>query len=154
MKKKRNWKWKNPYIALERRTLCFSSYKNYKLKVKLWWVGASKRKKRVFFVWFILSEGIFFNICVLSQCIVYWIRFQNIHTFTYQKILLHTLFCLFLKSSKAFSLSLILGRNYYLELLTVFKAVRRFDWLGEESEEIAKKKKKEQLKWNVLRDNL
>ena len=27
-------------------TLCFSSYKNCKLKVKLWWVGARKRKKR------------------------------------------------------------------------------------------------------------
>ena len=29
-------------------------------------------------------------------------QFQNIHTFTYQKTLLHTFFCLFLKSSKAF----------------------------------------------------
>ena len=27
----------------------------------------------------------FLNICVLSQCIVYRIHFQNIHTFTYQK---------------------------------------------------------------------
>ena len=34
----------------------------------------------------------FFNICVLFQCIVYWINFQNIYPFTYQKILLHTLF--------------------------------------------------------------
>ena len=45
--------------------------------------------------WFILFEGIFFNSCVLSQCIVYLIHFQNIHTFTYQETLLHTLFCLF-----------------------------------------------------------
>ena len=35
-----------------------------------------------------------------------WIHFQNIHTFTYQKTLLHTLFCLFLKLPKAFSVSL------------------------------------------------
>ena len=49
------------------------------------------------------KEGIF---CVLLQCIVYWIHFKNIHTFTYQKILLHIIFCLFLKSSKAFSVSL------------------------------------------------
>ena len=28
----------------------------------------------------------------LSQCIVYWIHFLNIHTFTYQKTLFHTLF--------------------------------------------------------------
>ena len=47
----------------------------------------------------------FLNICVLSQCIVYRIHFQNIHTFTYQKTF-HTLFCLFLKQSKAFSVSL------------------------------------------------
>ena len=48
----------------------------------------------------------FFDICVLPQCTVYWIQFQNIHTFTYQKTLIHTLFDLFLKSLKAFSVSL------------------------------------------------
>ena len=97
IKVKRNRKWKITHIVLERRTLCFSSYKNRKLKVKLWWVGARKRKKRAFFVPFILSEGNFFNICVLSQCIVYWIHFQNIHTFAYQKTLLHTLLLLVFK---------------------------------------------------------
>ena len=103
---KQNRKWKIPHTGLERQTLCFSSYKNHKLKVKLWWVGARERKKRAFFVPFILSEGNFFNICVLSQCKVYWIHFQNIHTFTYQITLLHTIFCLFLKSLKAFIVSL------------------------------------------------
>ena len=34
-------------------------------------VGASERKKRAFFVPFILSKGHFFSICALSQCIVY-----------------------------------------------------------------------------------
>ena len=48
----------------------------------------------------------FFNICVSSQYIVYWIHFQNIHTFTYQKSLLHAPFCLFLISPKTFSASL------------------------------------------------
>ena len=61
------------------------------LNVKLWWVGARIRRKRTFFVPFILSEGNFFHICVLSQCLIYWIHFQNIHSFTYQKTLLHTL---------------------------------------------------------------
>ena len=53
-------KSKNPCILLnkninlnknerERRTLCFSSYKNRKLKVKLWWVGGSERKKEDIF---------------------------------------------------------------------------------------------------------
>ena len=65
------------YTVLERRTLCFSSYKNLKLKVKLWWVGACEREKRVFSVLF-LSEGNFFNTYVLSQCTVYWIYFQDI----------------------------------------------------------------------------
>ena len=50
-----------PHVVLERRTLCFSSYKNSKLKVKLW-VGARERKKRAFLGSFILSEGHFFNI--------------------------------------------------------------------------------------------
>ena len=70
----------NPLIVLERWTLCFSSYKNRKLKVKLWWVGARERKKKAFFVLFIFFEWICFKICVLSQCVVYWIHFQNIHT--------------------------------------------------------------------------
>ena len=96
---------KIPHTLLKRRTLCFSSYNNRELKVKLWWVGALERKKRTFSVPLILSERNFINMC-LSQCMVYWINFQNIHTFTYQKhYFIH--FCrLFLKSSKAFSVSL------------------------------------------------
>ena len=85
IKAKRNRKWKiNPTHSV-RETLRFSSYKNRKSKVKLWWNGARERKKRAFSVPLILSEGKFFNICVLSQCIVYWIPFQNIQSFTYQK---------------------------------------------------------------------
>ena len=44
------------------------------------------KEKRGIFVPFILSEEILTNICVLSQCIAYWINFQNICTFTYQKL--------------------------------------------------------------------
>ena len=101
---------KIPHTVLERRTLCFSSYKNRKLKVKLWWVGARERKKRAFFVPFILSEGNFFNICVLSQCIVYWIHFQNIHTFTYF-VTFHKLLLLAFKTVE--SLQCILNRNVF-----------------------------------------
>ena len=53
------------------------------LKVKLWWAGSRERKKRAFFITFISFEGHFFNICVLSQCIVYWINFQNIYVYFY-----------------------------------------------------------------------
>ena len=49
---KQNLKWKIPHTVFERRILCFSSYENRKSKVKLWWVGASERKKRAFFVAF------------------------------------------------------------------------------------------------------
>ena len=97
LKKKWNQKSKIPHTILERRSLGFNSHKNYKLKVKLWWVGARQR-----------ITTVFFYICVLSQCIVHWIHFQNIHTFTYRETSLHILLCLFLKSSKAFSVSLSL----------------------------------------------
>ena len=83
-----------------------------KLKVKLWWVGAFERRKRAFFVLFILSERIFFNICVLSQCLAYWVHFRNIHIFAYKKTLVYTLFCLFLKLSKAFSVFLLLEAEF------------------------------------------
>ena len=95
-----NREWKIQDTVLGRQTLCFSSYKNCILKVKLRWDGARERKKRAFFLPFILSEGNFFNICVLCQCKVYWIHFLNTHTFTYQKTLLHTLFRLFLNRRK------------------------------------------------------
>ena len=78
-------KMENTTHRLERRTLCFSSYKNRKLKVKLWWVGARERKKRAFFVPFILLEGKFLEIYILSQCIVYWI-----HLYTFKIYILFT----------------------------------------------------------------
>ena len=81
---KQNSKMENPTHSF--REMNFAN----KLEVKLWWVGTCKRKDRVFFVAFILSEGNFFNICALSRCIVYWIHFQNIHTFASQKTFLHT----------------------------------------------------------------
>ena len=93
-------KMENPAHSFRETTISFSSYKNGKLKVELWWVGAPERKKRAFFVSFILSKGNFFNIWNFfntPQCIVYWIHFQNIHTFTYQKTLHHTLLLLAFK---------------------------------------------------------
>ena len=84
-KTKQNQKWKTLHTVLERQTLRFSSYKNHKLKVKLWWVEALERKKRGFFVPFLLSEGNFFKNCVLYQGIVYWVHFKNMHTFADHK---------------------------------------------------------------------
>ena len=94
--------------SLETQTLCFSSYKNLRLKVKLWWVAAHKRKKEGIFCIVYFVRRSLFNVSILTQCILYWIYVQNIHTFTYQNILLYRLFCLFLKLPKAFSASLSL----------------------------------------------
>ena len=78
--------------------------------------------------WFILSKGNFINGCVLSQCKVYSKHFQNIHTLTYQKTLLHTLFCLFLKSLKPFSVSLKAFNWVWLFTVSLFflKSVKKF----------------------------
>ena len=69
-------------------------------------ISWGSREKGVHFcdAYFVLRD--FCNVCILSQCIEYSINFHNIYTFTYQKTLLHTLFCLFLKPSEAFSGSL------------------------------------------------
>ena len=56
-----------------------------------------KEKIVHFFVTFTLSKETFFNICILSQCIVYEINFKNIYTFTHQKTLLHAFLLLVFK---------------------------------------------------------
>ena len=90
-----NRKWKIPHTVLEGWTMCFGSMS---------W--SSRKKKECIFCNAYFVRRNFFNICVLSQCLVYWINFQNMYTFTYQKTLLHTLFYLFIKSSRVFSVSL------------------------------------------------
>ena len=90
MKTRRNRIWKTPRIFLERWTMCFMSCKNCELIVKLWWVGTRERKNSAFFVTCILSEWNFCNSWFFSLCIVYWIYFQNIYTFPYQKLLIYT----------------------------------------------------------------
>ena len=87
--------------------MCFSSYKNRKLKVKLWWVGACERKKRAFFVPFVSSEGNFLTF-VLFQCVVHSIHYTRIYILLHIKNITSYVFCLFLKSSKGFSVSLSL----------------------------------------------
>ena len=87
---------KSPCILLN-KNINFDKNKNDKLKVKLWWAGAPARKNRTFFIPFVLSEGNFFDICVLSHCVVCLIHFQN-NILLYIKKLFHTLFTLLLKS--------------------------------------------------------
>ena len=97
----RNRKWKMPHTVFERRTSCFSSYKNRKLKVNLWQVGVRERKKRVFFVPFILSEDNFFkDLCFMSVYSV--MNTLSEYTYISKKHYFIHFCCLFLKSSKAF----------------------------------------------------
>ena len=55
--------------------MCFSSYKNCKLKVKLWWVGAREIKRGYFCTVYFLSGKPFFNVFHLnmpsSQCFIW-----------------------------------------------------------------------------------
>ena len=46
------------------------------------------------------KEKVSFLWCFFCQCIVYWTNFQNIHTFTYKKILVQTLVFKFAESLK------------------------------------------------------
>ena len=92
----------------------------FKSKTVMSW-GLRKKKEGIFLP-FILSEGNLFKICVLSQYIVYWIHFQNIHTFTYKKAFLLALLCLFLSVS-LIHISIIIVR--YVLLFTIFVSMSR-----------------------------
>ena len=85
-KTKRNLKWKFPKHSFR---ACASARIRIKSKPMRSW-SSWKTKKGIFCnVYFVRRN--FFNIYVLSQCIVYWINFQNTYTFTYQKTVFYTL---------------------------------------------------------------
>ena len=67
---------------------------------------SSPKKKRGHFLYrLFFPKEIFLTFVFHFSVFCIELHFQNIHTFTYQKTLLHTMFCLFLKSSKTFSVS-------------------------------------------------
>ena len=105
-KNKTESKMQNPTHQFKETNLVLQLIEESQIKSETVMSWSSWKKKEGIFVPFILSKRKFFSICVLSQFIVYWIHFQNKYTFTYQKTILHKLFCLFLKSSKAFRGSL------------------------------------------------
>ena len=67
---KRNRKWKIPHSFRE-TNLVPQLIEESQIKSKTVMSWSSRKKKRTFNVPFILSEGNFFKICVLSQYIVY-----------------------------------------------------------------------------------
>ena len=85
----------NPPHAF-RETFYFSSYKNHKLIVNLWWVEVCNGKKSAFFAIFILSKENVFSVCFFMSVYIALNKFSEYMLF-YKKTLLRTLFCLFLK---------------------------------------------------------
>ena len=68
--------------------VCFSSYKNHKLKVKLWWVGARERKKEgIFCTVFFCPKEYFLTLAFYLNvwCIEYTFRKseKNITSYTF-----------------------------------------------------------------------
>ena len=92
---KQNLKWKIPHKVFERWILCFNSYKNRKLKVKLWWVGAPERKKRVFLYHLLCLLFIYCLLCFISMYSVlntlseytYFYISKNITSYTFLLVL-------------------------------------------------------------------
>ena len=118
IKTKRNQKWKIPHV-LERWNLCSSSYKNRKLKVKLrrW---SSRKKKECIFCTVYSVQREFYNICVSPLGVVYWIHFQNLHTFTYQKTLFDTLSLIVFKIVLTYSLTKLFPLSWLCWRKTLF----------------------------------
>ena len=81
-------KWKIPHTVLERQTLCFSSYKNRQLKVKLWWVVARERKTRAFCPKKILLTFVFYlNVRCIECTLRIYILLQIKKHFSYTFLL-------------------------------------------------------------------
>ena len=73
------------------------------------------KEERVHF----LTDRGFFNICVLSQCLVYWINIQNIYTFHIKKYYFMYFCCAFWKSLEAFNVSLRYIQAYFVIISTL-----------------------------------
>ena len=106
---KRNRKWKIPHTVFRETNLVLQLIQKSQIKNETAMSWSSQNKKEGIFctVYFVWME--FFKHLCLSRCIMYWIHFQNIHTLCLHiKTVLHALSYLFLKSPKAFGVSLTL----------------------------------------------
>ena len=93
-KNKTELKMENPAYSFRETNLVLQCIKESQIKCKTVMSWSTQKKKRGHFLYRLFCLKDFLKIFVLSQCIMYWIHFQNIHTFTYQKTLLHTLLLL------------------------------------------------------------
>ena len=104
-------KMPNPHTVLEGRTLCFSSCKNLKLKVKQWRVGARERIKEVIIctVYFVQRKFFQHNCFISTHSVLNTLAEYTF--FTYQKAILLILRYTFF--TKTFSVSLTYMPYWY-----------------------------------------
>ena len=88
--------WKMEYLTHSFReithVLQFALEWRIKSKTPMSW--SSRKKEESIFCNVYFVRRTFFNIWVLSQCIVYWINFPNIYTFSCEKLFLYALLLL------------------------------------------------------------
>ena len=111
-------------------TLVLQLIKESQIKCKILMSWSSWKKKEVIFCIVYSARRKFFNICVLSQCIAYWIHFQNIHIFTYQKVLFHRFFAkvisLFLNKGLLWSLrkeNVIMRKTFFCKVKSLLRLI-------------------------------
>ena len=90
--------------------------------------SSQKKKEGIFCIVYFVQRN-FFNIYVLSQCILYCIHFQNICTFTNQKTLFHIILLLVFKIVE--SLQYILKRQRNIFLKKDSQKIQIHTWKGE-----------------------
>ena len=103
----------NPTYSFRETNLVLQRNKS---KTVMSWSSRKKKEDNFCTVYFVRKE-FFFNICVLSQCIVYRIPFQIYIRLHIKKHYFVNFCCLFLKLLKAFSVSL---RKTYFFPQTIF----------------------------------
>ena len=80
--------------------------------------SSQKKKEGIFLYRLFCAKEIFLTFVFFNICVLTWVL--QCTAFKCQKTLLHTLFCLFLKSSKALSVSL---RGHFGSTLILFKSL-------------------------------
>ena len=91
-------KIENSTHSFRKMNLVHQLIQELQIKSKTVMSWSLREKKECIFCNACFVRGNFFNICVLSHCIAYWIKFRNIYTVPYQKNYFIHFFCLFLKS--------------------------------------------------------
>ena len=81
-----------------------------KSKTVMSW-SSGKKKDGIFCTAYFVRRKFYLTFVFFFQCKVYCIPFQNIHTFTYQKVLLHTLLLKIVKSLQCILKVTVLKNN-------------------------------------------